>query len=169
MAEAKTNFLAFNEEMNSDRTFSDSEYLSATQRLSGVTPGMANSRLHNKMYRQSSAMAKAIADFLVTQGYSAMDNDLPGLTGAIEQAVTGIANEKIVTHNNAEGAHADIRRALKEAGLNILRRSHAYAIGDIAYSASLPSWARLECVQSGTTAEVELDWTNVVGGGYPLK
>lgn len=36
--------------------------------------------------------------------------------------------------------------------MNILQRSKAYAVGDIAYSPSLPSWARLECVKAGTTA-----------------
>ena len=35
------------------------------------------------------------------------------------------------------------------------KNSTAYAVGDIAYSASLPSWARLECVTAGTTAATE--------------
>lgn len=32
-----------------------------------------------------------------------------------------------------------------------LKRSTAYAVGDVAYSSNLPSWARLECVTAGTT------------------
>ena len=34
---------------------------------------------------------------------------------------------------------------------NVLVRNHTYSIGDIAYSPNFPSWARLECVASGTT------------------
>lgn len=46
-----------------------------------------------------------------------------------------------------------------------LQRNTSYAVGDIAYSSALPSWARLECVQAGITANVEFQWTNVLGGG----
>lgn len=38
---------------------------------------------------------------------------------------------------------------------NILQRNKLYAIGDISYSQNLPSWVRLECVISGTTAATE--------------
>lgn len=48
--------------------------------------------------------------------------------------------------------------------INILQRSKAYAVGDIAYSQMLPSWARLECVQSGITALVQPEWTKIHGG-----
>lgn len=43
----------------------------------------------------------------------------------------------------------------ENAGIAILQRKHAYLVGDIAYSARLPSWARLECVKAGTTAAAE--------------
>lgn len=33
-----------------------------------------------------------------------------------------------------------------------LQRNTAYAVGDIATSPDLPSWAYLECVQAGTTS-----------------
>ena len=36
---------------------------------------------------------------------------------------------------------------------NRLQRNKAYSIGDIAYFSYLPSWARLECVTAGTTAD----------------
>ena len=58
----------------------------------------------------------------------------------------------IEEHNKAPDAHADIRTAIKNAGIAILQRSKTYAVGDIAYHKSLPSWARLECVRAGTTA-----------------
>ena len=58
-------------------------------------------------------------------------------------------------HNTSTAAHADIRLLIENAGINLLRRNHAYEIGDIAYSKNLPSWARLECVKAGTTAAEE--------------
>ena len=61
----------------------------------------------------------------------------------------------LINHNAAPDAHVDIRQLCENAGVNLLRRSQAYSIGDIAYSKNLPSWARLECVQTGTTAASE--------------
>ncbi|MBP2638991.1 MAG: hypothetical protein H6Q72_4898 [Firmicutes bacterium] len=41
--------------------------------------------------------------------------------------------------------------------------STAYAVGDIAYSTSLPSWARIECVVAGTTGTTEPIYGTTVG------
>ncbi|WP_301859252.1 hypothetical protein, partial [uncultured Megasphaera sp.] len=41
------------------------------------------------------------------------------------------------------------------AAINLLQRSKTYGVGDYAYSPNLPSWAYLECVTAGTTAETE--------------
>ena len=49
--------------------------------------------------------------------------------------------------------------------MNILQRSKAYAVGDIAYSHKLPSWARLECVTAGTTADTIPDTLATVSSG----
>lgn len=43
------------------------------------------------------------------------------------------------------------------AGLNILARNKAYAVGDIAYSPNLPSYLYLECTTAGTTGATEPD------------
>ena len=51
------------------------------------------------------------------------------------------------------------------AGLNMLQRNKSYAVGDIAYSASLPSWAYLECTTAGTTGKTEPDFSGVTTGG----
>lgn len=47
----------------------------------------------------------------------------------------------------------------------ILQRNTTYAVGDIAYHKDLPSWARLECVQAGTTGDT-IDFTQISSGGY---
>lgn len=48
------------------------------------------------------------------------------------------------------------------SGLNILGRNKEYAVGDIAYSPNLPSWAYLECITAGTTGDT--DPTLIAGG-----
>ena len=127
---AKTNFQIFNEDNAPERTYNDSEYKEATQRIGGVMPGMALSRLHNKMYYQWSAMCKAIANLIVNHGHDCMDNDVEGITRDLDEAISSAA---------------------ANASLNLLQRSKTYAVGDIAYSKHLPSWARLECVKAGMT------------------
>lgn len=52
--------------------------------------------------------------------------------------------------------------------MNILQRSKAYAVGDIAYSPKLPSWGRLECVTAGTTADTVPDTLTTVSSGGVL-
>lgn len=91
---AETNFRVFNEAMDPANTFNDSEYEHATQRLQGVTPGMALSRQHNKMYRQSSAMATAIANFIVSTGnVDCLDSDVTGITAGLALAINNIMDD----------------------------------------------------------------------------
>lgn len=112
---AKTNFQIFNEGNTPERTYNDSEYKEATQRLGGVMPGMALSRMHNKMYYQWSAMCKAIADFIVSHGDDCMDNDVAGISAAIGRAIAGSVGNAITTHNTAPDAHEKRFAALKAA------------------------------------------------------
>lgn len=98
---AKTNFQIFNEENTPERTYNDSEYKEATQRVGGVMPGMALSRMHNKMYYQWSAMCKAIANLIVSHGHDCMDNDVDGITRYLEEAITSAATGGINAHRTA--------------------------------------------------------------------
>ncbi|MCI7078702.1 MAG: phage tail protein [Veillonellaceae bacterium] len=77
----------------------------------------------------------------------------------------------ITKHNKDEAAHSDIRQLIVDHNTNPkshphqlrppLKRSTAYAKGDICFHDSLPSYAYLECITAGTTAETEQDF---VGG-----
>ncbi|EFM23115.1 hypothetical protein [Selenomonas sp. oral taxon 149] len=98
---AKTNYQIFNEENAPERTYNDSEYKEATQRVGGVMPGMALSRMHNKMYYQWSAMCKAIANLIVSHGHDCMDNDVEGITRYLEEAITSAATGGINAHRTA--------------------------------------------------------------------
>lgn len=76
--------------------------------------------------------------------------------------------EMIAAHDEAEVAHA-LAFAAHNADTHAhpnrlrpdLRRSTAYAVGDIAFHDRLPSWAYLECVQAGTTSDTELAFGGV--------
>lgn len=47
------------------------------------------------------------------------------------------------------------------AGLNVIGRIKAYAVGDMVYSPWLPSWAYLECIGAGVTGDTKLDFTAI--------
>ncbi len=81
---ATHNFQIFDESMTD--AMSDIDYQSDSQRTNGVIPGVADPLLHNKLYRQCSVMAYAIAQVIVARGYSASDSDPVGLANAIQRA-----------------------------------------------------------------------------------
>ena len=67
---------------------SDTEYQTDSQRTGGVVPGLAAPKLHNKLYKQATIMAAAIAQVLVSQGYDAKDGDLAALVASAKHALT---------------------------------------------------------------------------------
>lgn len=70
---------------------------------------------------------------------------------------------RVSEQNAAESARVATENAMD---FNMLKRNKAYSIGDIAYSSYLPSWARLECVTAGTTADtVPSSLTTMSSGG----
>jgi len=75
-------------------------------------------------------------------------------------------------HMSPVRTHDAIKKVINDNAdlfaLNILQRSKSYAVGDIAYASSLPSWARLECVTAGTTDSIEPDFSTVSTGGGTL-
>lgn len=89
---ASTNFLIFDE--GKQNMMSDGDYNANTQRARGVTPGIAYPNLHNKLYYQVSVMAKAIADFIVSQGANANDEDVEQLTADISTAFTNFVDNQ---------------------------------------------------------------------------
>ena len=123
---ASTNFKIFNEANASADTYNDSEYDQATQRKKGVMPGMALSRMHNKMFYQWSTMSKAIADAIVNAGYDCNDYDVEAITAALEKmlaqggtdAVTPIIDGTTPAKRATEADHAalaDIAKILQTA------------------------------------------------------
>ena len=111
---ASTNFKIFNEDHSDERTFNDSEYANATQRQSGVIPGIALSRLHNKLYFQVSSMCKAIADFIVGKGYDCNDDDVKTITENLGKAIVTNGEEVVKSHNESTDAHGAMTSTIKD-------------------------------------------------------
>ena len=101
---AEHNFQIFDESMAD--TMSDVDYQTDSQRTNGVIPGVANPLLHNKLYRQCSVMAFAIAQVIVARGYDANDSDPAALTNAIQRAFAFSVNGNVP---NASGAVTAVR------------------------------------------------------------
>ncbi len=101
---ATQNFLIFDESLTDIDT--DMEYQAESQRINGVTPGLASPKLHNKLYRQCSVMAYAIASVLAARGFDAKDNDPAALVNAIQRAFAFTVNGN---KPNASGAITAVR------------------------------------------------------------
>ena len=91
---ASTNFLPF--DPNKENVMGDTEYNSSQQRLNGVQGGIASSKLHNKTMIQTSLVAAAIAQYMVSAGYDALDTDtVAGFADKLKQSIlanqTGLA------------------------------------------------------------------------------
>lgn len=82
---ARTNIQVFN--AGYQNIMDDDNYNVNVQRTRGVTAGIADPLLHNKLYRQTSIMAKALADYIVSQGQDCLDTDLNAITNAFTKAL----------------------------------------------------------------------------------
>ncbi len=142
-----TNFKIFDEGMLN--LMSDADYADAIQRLRGVVPGLAIPTLHNKLFLQTSIMCKALADFIVAQGYDALDTDVSVLLTALQNAIVKIAQDNVIS------------------GKNMWTESAEVSVGDVMYTAdgNGPRWAYLLCSIAGTTGLTEpVVASNVVVG-----
>lgn len=83
-----TNFKVFNEQFQNAMT--DEEYMAEAQRTGGLVDGIAKTRMHNKLFRQTSIMTAALAQYMANKGYTATDEDLPSLVSALTDAFNDI-------------------------------------------------------------------------------
>lgn len=89
---AESNFKVFAESVASGDVLTDAEYSTNTQRINGVVPGLAAADLHNKLYKQATIMATAMAQVLVQQGNDALDSDYEGLVASIKKTFVQTLN-----------------------------------------------------------------------------
>lgn len=94
----KNNFKVFNEALNADNTLNDSDYSTNTHRQNGVRPGVADSKTHNKLFRQVSIMAVALANFINSQDLDALDQDVTDLSNNLSKALDKISSIPLKEH-----------------------------------------------------------------------
>lgn len=92
---ATSNFKVFAESVSSNNVVTDAEYATDTQRINGVVPGIAAADLHNKLYKQATIMAAALAQVLVEQGQDALDSNYSKLVASLKKSfVLSLNGEK---------------------------------------------------------------------------
>lgn len=94
------NFKVFNE--SKTNIMNDTDYSTHTQRKNGVSSGVAISGLHNKLYRQTSIVAKAVADFIASQGLDATDNDSSLFSTNLIKALEKVTKIPLDSHRTQE-------------------------------------------------------------------
>lgn len=100
---ASSNFKVFAESVAALNVVSDAEYATDTQRINGVVPGLAPAALHNKLYKQATIMAAALAQVLVEQGQDALDNDYAALVASLKKSlVLSLNGEKPDKNGNIQ-------------------------------------------------------------------
>lgn len=100
---ASSNFKVFAEAVAALNVVSDAEYATDTQRINGVVPGLAPAALHNKLYKQATIMAAALAQVLVEQGQDALDSDYAALVASLKKSlVLSLNGEKPDKNGNIQ-------------------------------------------------------------------
>ena len=100
---ASSNFKVFAEAVAALNVVSDAEYATDTQRINGVVPGLASAALHNKLYKQATIMAAALAQVLVEQGQDALDSDYAALVTSLKKSlVLSLNGEKPDKNGNIQ-------------------------------------------------------------------
>ena len=154
---AKSNFKVFAEGVAPENIQSDNEYETDTQRVSGVVPGIAVSSLHNKIYKQATIMAAAIAQVIVQAGFDAMDDDYTGLVSNLRKTFVGSVNS---IKPDAKG-NIDLTSVLEN-----IRRMTYPRIGDVIMTKN-PENPSVK--YTGTTWELLEEKTFIMSAGSTSK
>lgn len=107
---ATSNFKVFAESAAAKDIETDSEYAVDSQRETGVVPGIAVPKMHNKLYKQATIMAAAIAQVIVQAGFDARDDDYTGLVANLRKTFAGSVNGI----KPDEGGNVDLTQTLND-------------------------------------------------------
>lgn len=144
MSAGNTNIKIFNEAQSATNTYSDAQYLDATQRLSGLSGGMALTEQHNKMFLQWSVMAYALAQYISGQGYDCLDSAPSAIPTNLASAINNqISNSSITNVINSMS----------------WPKSTTVTVGKLIFSANLPVGCVAVVTTAGTTGTAEPTWT----------
>lgn len=133
----KNDFLPFATN-GSANVATQAEYAGSEEQLRGMQPGMASSKLCNKVWRQASLMAATIGQIIADKNLNALDtgnidtlkqNFIKALTKVITDTVTRFSEEIAYNGNSSDFS---IRR-LNSAGRTIIRGGSTYNDGAALY------------------------------------
>ena len=109
----RNDFLVFNEDQ--ENILDQTEYENHAQRLVGVRGGIADSRLHNKLYRQLSAMTAALGEIIKNKDMVASDDDIPSLVQNLQNALVSSEAVYLSYDNSTTGLNAiNVQAAIDE-------------------------------------------------------
>lgn len=154
-ASAASSMKKAEQSMNSAKESAD-KAVAASNNASSSASSAANSESNaidakNKA-KQSASEAKS-SELNAKASEKSAANSAAALSYATQEEVNfGIESRKIVSPKTLGTL------------LNLLQRNTSYKVGEIVYSAKLPSWAYLECTQAGTTAATEPNLSTISGG-----
>lgn len=133
----KNDFLPFATNGNAN-VVTQAEYAGSEEQLKGMQPGMASSKLCNKVWRQASLMAATIGQIIADKNLNALDtgnvntlkqNFIMALTKVITDTVTRFSEEIAYNGNSSDFS---IRR-LNSTGRTIIRGGSTYNDGAALY------------------------------------
>lgn len=107
---ATNNFYVFDENTNNIMTLSD--YSASTTRTNGVVSGIADSMLHNRLYRQSSIMVAALGQVIADSGTDANDGDLAALVSALKSTLVIKSGSTVSVSDGGTGQSSFTSNAL---------------------------------------------------------
>ncbi|WP_427112449.1 phage baseplate protein [Megasphaera sueciensis] len=143
MSAGNTNIKIFNEAQSATNTYSDAQYLDATQRLSGLSGGMAITEQHNKMFLQWSVMAYALAQYISSQGYDCLDSAPSAIPTNLASAINNqISNSSITSIINSMS----------------WQKNTVVPARKLIFSANIPPGCVATVITAGTTGATEPTW-----------
>lgn len=148
--EELTNLLPFGKDLYN--AMGDAEYRTNGERLNGIIGALADRKLHNKVFAQSSSVAYALGQFIAGRGFEANDNDADGMSDNFIKALLSALKEE------AKDLIPDARIP-----------NHAYKKGDVINDFYMPLWSELECIEDGISSSGTLEGVVVNAIGQKIQ
>ena len=155
--------------VNADTVKAKSLAVTGTSTAPTAPTGDSSKRIANTEFVQNtvSGLVGAAPETLDTLNElaTALGND-PNFATTVSNQIGKKANQSdlaaISTKVDKKAERTDLESTA--SFVNRLQRKKAYKVGDIVYSAKLPSWAYLECTQAGITGNTEPNLSTISGG-----
>ena len=163
---ATNNFYVFDENTNNIMSLAD--YSSSTTRANGVVSGIADSMLHNRLYKQTSIMVAALGQVIADSGTNASDSDLAALVSALKATlVVKSGGAAITVSDGGTGASTFTTNAVLTGNGSGALKAVATSPGAAYATASngTLTFGTLPVAQGGTGISTATNINSVIIGG----